>query len=96
MPRTYKLHHGKATVTYDAGCDGACIMPDSLTGDTSGNIDIWIYHKLRGRKKLDTLIHEVLHAEHPGMSEADVLRTATNIMTVLWGEGYRNKHEGKP
>lgn len=95
MPRTYQLHHGKATITYDAGCDGACILPDALTGSDSTDIDIWIYHKLRGRAKLDVLIHELLHAEHPTMSEADVTRTATNIMQVLWGEGYRNKAEIK-
>lgn len=94
MPKTYKLHHGPATITYDKGCDGYCLMPDR-EGEQDNSIEIWIQSGLRGRKKLETLIHELLHAEHPDMSEEDVTRTGANIMAVLWGEGYRHRGELK-
>lgn len=92
MPKTYKLHHGEYTIHY-GGIHGLCIYPDRLVPDGPDQFWIWLDDRLRGRKKLDTLIHELLHAEHPTMSEEDVSRTATHIMSVLWGEGYRHKEE---
>ena len=38
---------------------------------------------------LETLIHEVTHLCHPGMSESEVDRTGKMISRVLWAEHYR-------
>lgn len=39
--------------------------------------------------RLDTIIHEALHASKKGMSEAEVARVATDIARVVWRAGYR-------
>ena len=38
---------------------------------------------------LETLIHEVTHLCHPGMSESEVDRTGKMICRVLWAQNYR-------
>jgi len=70
--------------------DGLCVMPDRFAPDGE-EFSITVDERLRGRAKLDTLIHELLHAEHPTMSEADVSRTATHIAAVLVGEGWKER-----
>jgi hypothetical protein len=47
--------------------------------------------RLKGRRKLDTEIHEVLHLACPWMPEFAVRRTATYLAMVLWHLGYRQK-----
>jgi len=66
-------------------------MPDRLCPPGDDECWIWLDDRLKGKAKLDTLIHELLHAEHPAMSEEDVSRTATNIASVLYGEGWRER-----
>lgn len=65
-----------------------------LRGRASG----WCYYdsskilvdkSLRGERRLDVLIHEMLHAHHRAMSEEAVAQTATDIAAVLWQLGYR-------
>ena len=41
------------------------------------------------KEVLDTVIHEMLHAEFPKMSEEDVARTASEIAGALWRIGFR-------
>lgn len=41
--------------------------------------------------RLDTFIHEPLHAALPGMSEAEVTRVAGDLAKVLWKAGYRRR-----
>lgn len=41
------------------------------------------------KERLDTLIHETLHASKWGMSEDEVRRVAKDVATVLWRAGYR-------
>lgn len=90
MPKKYKLHSGTFTIERDA-FDGLLLMPDAKYPTPATDHIIWLAPHLTGRRLLDTLIHELLHEEHPGMSEEDVTRTATNIASVLWGEGYRRE-----
>lgn len=89
MPKRYQLHHGVFTVHY-LKMSGLCVMPDRFDPG-SEEFSITVDVRERGKSKLDTLIHELLHAEHPQMNEKDVERTATNIANVLHGEGYREK-----
>lgn len=93
MPRTYKLHHGTFTVDY-MRIDGLCVMPDRFYPGGE-EFSITVDDRLKGAAKMDTLLHEVTHAEFPDMSEADVARFATNAVRVLRGEGYRHKDEVK-
>ena len=41
------------------------------------------------RDELDTAIHEMLHAERPGMNEKTVTKTASSRARLLWKMGYR-------
>ncbi len=50
---------------------------------------IEISNKARGRRELDTLIHECLHAPMPWLEEWFIERTATEITNILWKLGYR-------
>jgi hypothetical protein len=46
---------------------------------------------VRGRLRLDTLIHEMLHACYPDVDEDSVTETATDMARGLWRLGYRAK-----
>lgn len=63
-----------------------------------GSADGWCYYKekkilicnkLRGIRRLDVVVHELLHAHNVEMSEDDVARTASGVARVLWDLGYR-------
>ena len=44
---------------------------------------------LKGRRHLDTVIHELLHAAFYDLDEEAVRESATDIANVLWRMGYR-------
>lgn len=51
-----------------------------------------VVHIKRSREtldRLDTIVHETLHASNPKMSEAEVARIAGDVAAVLWKAGYR-------
>lgn len=54
---------------------------------------ILVDKRLEGETRLDVLIHELLHAHHPQLSEESVTQTATEIARVLWRLGYRGVDE---
>ena len=61
---------------------------------------IKILEKLRGLERLDTLIHEMLHAVVPGNKELFlnneelfINSVASDMAEVLWHYGYRNQDE---
>ena len=56
---------------------------------------IRVLSSLRGKEKLDTLVHEMLHAVLPEQEELWVNSVASDIATVLWDYGYRNINENK-
>ena len=45
---------------------------------------------LRGEQRLDTVIHELLHAALPDLDEDAVNTTASDIARLLWRLGYRD------
>lgn len=65
-----------------------------LRGSASG----WTYHgekilideRLKGRQRLETEIHEWLHAANPTLSEEAVTNQAKDLSRILWKLGYRN------
>lgn len=66
---------------------------------TSGDCDspatpskeIRIWQGLRGQDRLDTIIHECLHAAHWSIDEAFVAQFATDLARILWQLGYREE-----
>ncbi len=57
---------------------------------------IRVLRSLRGRDRMDTLIHEMLHAVLPDEEELWVNSVASDMSQVLWEYGYRNVKEAKP
>ena len=45
--------------------------------------------RMRGRKKLEVIVHELLHALNPTQSEEHVEQQGKDIARVLWALGYR-------
>jgi Zn-dependent peptidase ImmA (M78 family) len=52
--------------------------------------------RLRGRKRLEVLVHELLHALNPTQSEEHVTQQGKDLARVLWSLGYREVTDGKP
>lgn len=52
---------------------------------------IYIANDLSERNRLETLIHEALHACNRDLAEECVEETARDITTFLWGDGWRRK-----
>ena len=50
---------------------------------------IELYHKLKGKKHLEILLHEKLHLMFPDHDEKAILRFSKDMCQVLWDEGYR-------
>lgn len=65
----------------------------------NGNADGWCYSapdhrilvdtRLRGQRRLEVEIHEVLHALYPQLSEEAVTNGAIDLRRILWKLGYR-------
>jgi hypothetical protein len=45
--------------------------------------------RLKGKKHLEILIHEVLHLLYPRNSEETIVRNSVTLTRILWKEGYR-------
>lgn len=45
--------------------------------------------RLRGRRKMEILIHEALHILNPEMSETKVLEQGRRIANLLWKQHFR-------
>lgn len=65
-----------------------------------GNKNVWgladeskllieLDEKLKGKKHLEILTHEVIHLLLPKASEEEVERMSIDLINVLWREGYR-------
>lgn len=50
---------------------------------------ILVDENLRGRKRLEVIVHELLHALNPTQSEEHVDQQGKDIARVLWSLGYR-------
>jgi len=44
---------------------------------------------LKGAKKLEILLHEILHILNPEWSETKVIKQSKKIKKVLWNQNYR-------
>jgi hypothetical protein len=50
---------------------------------------IEIDERLKGKKHLEILIHELLHCQNPRSSEATIVKNSVMLTRILWKEGYR-------
>ena len=86
---THKFSTGIYKI-YKDEIEGLCTFPDSDCNEKAER-SITISPKLKGKRKLDVIIHESLHAEDPNATEEWVDTAATNIAGLLWKFGFREK-----
>lgn len=55
--------------------------------ESDGNI--YIDERLKGKKHLEILLHEVLHLLNPMEDEKTIIRKSVTLTKILWNEGYR-------
>ena len=55
----------------------------------SGRAVLEIDPRMRSNKRLEIVLHEALHHQHPDMSETAVSKTARVLARVLWQDRYR-------
>ena len=58
-------------------------------GLSSSDGIIEIDERLKGKKMMEILIHEVLHLLNPKDDEKTIIRKSVTLTKVLWKEGYR-------
>jgi hypothetical protein len=58
-------------------------------GVSSSDGVIEIDSRIRSKKHLEVLIHEVLHILQPEDSEEDIIKKSVTLTKILWKEGYR-------
>ena len=58
-------------------------------GISSSDGVIEIDERLRGKKAMEILIHEVMHLTNPKDDEKTIIRKSIILTKVLWQEGYR-------
>lgn len=85
MPIRHKFNGVAYEVAFDARRltkrqDGVCSAPRPF---------IAIRPTARGRRRLELIIHEALHASDYDKPEAEVARTARDVAGLLWKLGYK-------
>lgn len=58
-------------------------------GISSSDGVIEIDERLRGKKAMEILIHELMHLINPKEDEKTIIRKSIILTKVLWKEGYR-------
>ena len=58
-------------------------------GISSSDGVIEIDERLKGKKMMEILIHEILHLLNPNDDEKTIIRKSVTLTKVLWSEGYR-------
>jgi hypothetical protein len=69
--------------------DGTCDSPQDK------NKTINIVQSLRGERRLDVIVHEILHAADWHKDEEWVETVASDIARTLWRLGYRGPSDGE-
>lgn len=80
----HKLSNGKTITVKFEELFGLYDIPEKL-------ITIVPHKRNCNREMMDTIIHELLHAEFPSWSENKVEKLGNSISTLLWNVGYRIK-----
>lgn len=68
-------------------------LPNNILGECDdpkySKPEIWVKRSLKPLDLMDTIIHEVVHAVRPELSEEAVIQTANAISKALWKLNYR-------
>ncbi len=87
--KTHEFSTGKFNIHIE-DIDGLCIDSDVIPDKEKS---ITISPRIKGRRRLEVVIHECLHAEYPSIpkynEEEWVDTAALNISKLLWRMGYR-------
>ena len=51
--------------------------------------EVLLVVRLKGKKHLEILIHEVMHLLNPEDEEDEIVRKSVALTKILWKEGYR-------
>ena len=86
--RTEVFSSGRYRIELDMDYHGFAEVPRQPSSD---ELCIWINPRLKGKTRLETIVHECIHAEFPDMSEDQVESAGTNIGRLLWRLGYRQE-----
>jgi hypothetical protein len=70
---------------------GWTFMPDPKNPNVKKKV--LIDERLTGRARLNTEIHEFLHAANPTQSEEHVSQQGDDLTRILWALGYRLKEK---
>jgi hypothetical protein len=88
--RTHDFSTGKFKILIE-DIDGLCCDSDNPSEEDEKSITI--SPKIKGRYRMEVIIHECLHAEYPSIKESSeeewVDIAASNISKLLWRMGYR-------
>ena len=68
---------------------------EKLYGLSSTDGIVEIDSRLKSKKHLEILIHEVLHILNPNDSEEDIVKKSITLTKLLWEQGYRRIDESK-
>lgn len=74
--------------------DGWTYLPDAKAPRMRPKI--LIDERLKGRKRLEIIIHELLHVSFPTACEEHVTESGQDISKVLWKLGYRIDEQQAP
>ena len=81
MVRTHKFSTGVFNISQDA-LDGFCESPETYAS-APNHREIWINPEAKDMERLETIVHESLHAEFPRMREETVRAAGHNIARSL-------------
>ncbi len=56
---------------------------------------IYIDPRLKGRKKMEIIIHEIFHLLNPEDSEEQIIEKSVTLTKMLWTLGYRQVDNSK-
>ena len=75
---------GQVWTMRDAKIDnlGQCTYPELLIEVKAGQGQ---------QERMDTILHEVLHALDPKLTEEKIIRLAGTLTAALWKDGYRRR-----
>lgn len=74
---------GEAWTVQEAVLQGLC---------SHGSNTVLINPMQSDKSRLDTIVHEMVHATRPKMSEENVSRVAAACTAVLWKDGWRKRN----
>ena len=87
MVKTHKFSTGVFKIS-QGGLDGFADSPE-IVASAPKHREIWINPEAKDMERLETIVHESLHAEFPRMREETVRAAGHNIARLLWRLGYR-------